>query len=77
MNPRIVTSSVLAVFSLFFLYNSYLVVRSFFSELFLALILTIVFYPAYDWVSRKTGRPILAAWLCTLASAMLASWAQS
>ena len=71
MNARIVTWLVLAVSSLLLLYGCYLVLRSFFSELFLALVLTIVFYPIYEWVVRKTNRPILAAWLCTLATALL------
>lgn len=71
MNARLVTWSVLAVCSLALLYGCYLVLRSFFSELFLALVLTIVFYPVYEWLLRKTGRPTLSAWICTLASAFL------
>ena len=71
MNARLVTWLVLAVCSLLLLYGCYLVLQSFFSELFLALVLTIVFYPAYEWVARKTASPILSAWICTLATTLL------
>lgn len=71
MNARLVTWTVLALCSLALLYGCYLVLQSFFSELFLALILTIVFYPVYEWVARKTGSPNLSAWICTLATALL------
>jgi len=45
--------------------------QPFFSEVFLAIVLSIVFYPAYSWLVRKTGRPTLSAWLCTIATGLL------
>lgn len=71
MNSRLVTWVVLCVLSLVLAYGCYLVLRPFFSEIFLALVLSIVFYPAYDWMARKTGKPGLSAWVCTLATGVL------
>ncbi len=45
--------------------------RPFFSEVFLAIVLSIVFYPGYSWLVHKIGRPTLAAWICTIATAFL------
>lgn len=71
MSGRLVTWTVLGLTSLALVYGCYLMLRPFFSELFLALVLTIVFYPAYEWVLRKTNRPVLTASICTLATGIL------
>ena len=71
MNARWVTWIVLALLSFLLAYGCYLVLQPFFSEIFLAIVLSIVFYPAYHWLQTKTMRPNLAAWLCTLATGLL------
>ncbi len=71
MTPRHITWTVLALLSLLLVYGCYLVMRPFFSEVFLAIVLSIVFYPAYSWLVSKTGRPTLSAWLCTIATGLL------
>jgi predicted PurR-regulated permease PerM len=71
LTPRHITWTVLALLSLLLVYGCYLVMRPFFSEVFLAIVLSIVFYPAYSWLVSKTGRPTLSAWLCTIATGLL------
>jgi predicted PurR-regulated permease PerM len=71
VKPRLITWTVLALLCLGLTYGCYLVLSPFFSEIFLALVLGIVFHPAYAWVLRRTGRPSLAAWICTLATGLL------
>jgi predicted PurR-regulated permease PerM len=71
VNSRLLTWIVLALLGAGLTYGCYLVLRPFLSEIFLALVLGIVFHPAYAWVLRKTGRPNLAAWICTLATGVL------
>lgn len=71
MTPRHITWTVLALLSLLLVYGCYLVMQPFFSEVFLAIVLSIVFYPAYSWLVSKTGRPTLSAWLCTIATGLL------
>ena len=71
MGGRKLTWVVLALLSLFLVYGSYLVMRPFFGELFLAVVLAIVFYPMHSWLCRKTGRSNLSAWLSTLATGLL------
>lgn len=71
MNSRQMTWIVLSVLGLLLLYCCYLVLAPFFSEIFLAVVLAIVFHPAYGWLSKKTGRPTLSAWICTLATGLL------
>lgn len=71
MKSSSLTWVVLAILSLFLAYGCYLVLRPFFSEIFLALVLAIVFYPVYSWLERKTGKPTLAAWICMLGTGVL------
>ena len=71
MNARLITWIVLALVGLGLTYGCYLVMRPFFSEVFLAVVLAIVFYPAYNWLLHKTRRPTLSAWICTVASGIL------
>ena len=62
---------VLALLSLLLVYGCFLVMRPFFGEVFLAVVLAIVFYPMHAWICRKTHRPNLSAWLSTLATGLL------
>jgi len=71
VTSRHITWTVLALLCALLVYGCYLVMRPFFSEVFLAIVLTIVFYPAYSWLLRHTGRPGLSAWLCTIATGIL------
>ena len=71
MNSRITTWIVLAILLLKLGYGCFLLLQPFFSEIFLALVLVIVFYPVYSWLERKTGRPNLASWICTLGTGIL------
>ncbi len=71
MTSRHLTWVVLALLSLLLAYGCFLVMKPFFSEVFLALVLSIVFYPAYAWLNQKTGRPALSAWICTIATGIL------
>lgn len=65
------TWAVLALLSLLLVYGCYLVMRPFFGEVFLAVVLAIVFYPMHSWLCRKTGWSNLSAWLSTLATGLL------
>jgi predicted PurR-regulated permease PerM len=71
MNGRYLTWGALVLLGLGLGYASYLVLAPFFSEIFLAVVLAIVFHPAYEKVCRWTGRPGLSAWICTLATGVL------
>jgi len=71
LSSRQMTWGVLAALGLMLLYGCYLVLAPFFSEIFLAVVLAIVFYPAYAWLLMRTRRPTLSAWICTLASGAL------
>lgn len=71
MNSRMLTWVVLAILCLLLGYGCYLILQPFLGELFLALVLAIVIYPAYSWLERKTKRPTLAASVTTLATGLL------
>jgi predicted PurR-regulated permease PerM len=71
LTPRHITWTVLALLSVLLAYGCYLVMRPFFSEVFLAIVLSIVFYPAYNWLVTKTNRPTLSAYICTIATGLL------
>jgi predicted PurR-regulated permease PerM len=71
LNSRLITWIVLALFGIALAYGCYLVLRPFFSEVFLAVVLSIVFYPAYKLLEAKTNRPTLSAWICTIGTGIL------
>lgn len=71
MTSRRITWIVLALMGAALLFGCHLVLRPFYSEIFLALVLSIVFYPAYEWLEAKTRRPGLSAWLMTLGTGVL------
>jgi predicted PurR-regulated permease PerM len=53
------------------LYAVGLVLAPFWSEIFLAVILVVVFYPVHRWLAQRTRRPALALWLTTLGVGVL------
>lgn len=62
---------VLALLGAFLLYGSYLVLSPFFGPIFMAVILAVVLHPMHHWLLLKTRRPLLTAWLSTLATGLL------
>jgi predicted PurR-regulated permease PerM len=68
---RWVTVTVLAILACLLAYGVFLVMWPFFGEVFLAMVLAIVFYPVHADILRRTNRPTLAAWLTTLATGLL------
>ncbi len=53
------------------LYACGLVLAPFWSEIFIAVILVVIFYPLHRWLSHRTGRPRLSLWLTTFGVGLL------